>query len=227
MKISKFGITLRTVLQGDLEQIRTWRNSDSVRLNMRYQSIISNSEQSVWFNSLNTSNNIYFIVEYQGKAVGVCNLRDIDWQTSQGEGGIFIGVQKYLGTSIPVRAILLASYFFCDLLYIHRINISIVEGNETAVKFNKMLGAEMIGQSDGMIKMYFDRNMFHSATSKLVEELEQRQASENQLKVVSETRADQDLLKSRIQLCNSEFLRTISIRYDDFVSKDDKPSQTK
>ncbi len=210
MKVSKFGITLRTVQKSDLEIIRDWRNSDSVRLNMRYQKFISAEDQAEWFSALDPNNNVYFVIEYRGIAVGVCNLKEIDWKSSQGEGGIFIGVQKYLGTSVPVRAILLASLFFCDLLHIDRINISIVAGNVTAVKFNAMLGAVVSKSSDGIISMYFDRSMFHAATASLIRDFELR--SEPEMIVCSESMLDQKLLESRLTFCDHEFLTKVKIQ---------------
>jgi len=91
MKFFKYGITLERLREEDIELVRQWRNSDPVRLNMKYREIISPEKQREWFNSINNVNFHYVIIQYRGEKIGLLNDKNIDWETLTSETGIFIG----------------------------------------------------------------------------------------------------------------------------------------
>ena len=164
---------------------------------MIYQKEISQEDQLNWFRNVDPDRNFYLMISTHGKDVGVCNMKNVNWEDQTGEGGIFIGDFKYLNTSVPVKAILNAATYFCDVLQIERVNISIVEGNAQAVHFNQMLGAVETNRGKGLIQMYFTRAMLHAATSKLIQDIGERYKDElRKLIVQPESDIDLELLSS-------------------------------
>ena len=165
---------------------------------MSFQKEISEEQQRNWFRSIDHSTNFYLIITIGNNDVGVCNMKGINWDGRSGEGGIFIGDPRYLNTSVPVRAILNAATYFCDVLGIETVNISIVEGNEQAVHFNQMLGAVETSREDGLIRMYFTRGMLHNATSTLIEDIGSRYTEEERVLTISlERDFDKVLIQTR------------------------------
>ena len=47
MKFFKYGITLERLREEDIELVRQWRNSDQVRMNMKYQEIITRKAEGM------------------------------------------------------------------------------------------------------------------------------------------------------------------------------------
>jgi RimJ/RimL family protein N-acetyltransferase len=212
LKISQYGIELRSMQASDLEMVRLWRNSDQVRTNMQYQKIISKEEQNNWFNAVDPQLSMYLIIRYGGTPVGVCNVRDIDWNGSLGEGGVFIGEKKYLRTTIPVRAILCATDYFCNLLRIQHINVKIIKQNTISVRFNKMLGAVQCGAENDVVSMYFTQNMFNEKTEKLRSKIRLRYGTEQAtMNVMPETNAEKEFLLSRMRECSEDYLKTVQV----------------
>jgi hypothetical protein len=78
MKIEINGLVAERLKEKDIELIRQWRNSDTIRKNMLYQEIITPEKQLKWFHSINNFNNFYFIVEYKGRKVGLVNIKDVN-----------------------------------------------------------------------------------------------------------------------------------------------------
>lgn len=195
MKLERYGISLRSVRAEDLEIVRTWRNSDLVRPYMFYQKIISKQDQKRWFSKLNPLDNFYFIISYNDVQIGVCNIRDIDWEKGHCEGGIFVGEEKFLNSSVPIRAVLTACEYWFNFLSIEKVSISILKGNSVAVKFNKMLGAKEVSNSDGLISMILTREEFNQETLIRRKQFDARYDQGNsELRITAESVADQSTL---------------------------------
>jgi len=195
LKLERYGISLRSVRAEDIETVRTWRNSDLVRPYMFYQKIISEQDQKRWFSKLNPLDNFYFIISHNDVQIGVCNIRDIDWEQGHCEGGIFVGEERFLNSSVPIRAVLTACEYWFNFLSIEKVSISILRGNSVAVKFNKMLGAEEVSNSDGLISMILTREAFNQETLIRRKQFDARYHQGNsELKITTESVADQSTL---------------------------------
>ena len=107
MRVSGYGIQLRTFDTTDLEQVRLWRNSASLNRVMYNPRIITKEEQVQWYASVDLSRNVHFIVEYNNEAIGFCSLKNIEHQGHSAEQGIFIALPQYQNSPIGV------SMLFC------------------------------------------------------------------------------------------------------------------
>jgi UDP-4-amino-4,6-dideoxy-N-acetyl-beta-L-altrosamine N-acetyltransferase len=143
MKLTKYGITLSRLRENDIELLRQWRNSPQINQFMEYRGNISPEMQRDWFRSVDTFNNFYFIIEYEGKKIGLINSSHIDWETVSSEGGIFLWDDQYYETFVPVWAslcLLETTYF---ILGAGRSVIKTLNDNERAKKLNVHLGYEL------------------------------------------------------------------------------------
>ena len=90
LTLTGYGVTLRRLTHDKIEKLRQWRNDPKIQQYMNYREYITSEMQERWFQTINNDNNLYFIIEYEGKEVGIINIKDIDYENKRGERGIFI-----------------------------------------------------------------------------------------------------------------------------------------
>lgn len=144
MIVEQYGIRLTRLTKDDIELVREWRNHPKIRLKMGYQKIISSKEQEKWFASINNNENIYFIIEYQSKKIGLINTKNIDYKNKCGEGGIFIWEDNLDNDFVAVLASL--CFLNCSFLVFGftKSYIQILNSNQKAIKYNQGLGYTML-----------------------------------------------------------------------------------
>lgn len=143
MIISKYNIRFIRLQEEDIELVRQWRNHPSITKYMVYREHITREMQKSWFNSINNNNNLYFIIEYKGKKIGLLNGKDINWEDKTMETGIFIWNKYYRKTHIPT----LCTLIFAELgvsIWDLKPRATILKSNDRALKYNKMLGFKVI-----------------------------------------------------------------------------------
>jgi RimJ/RimL family protein N-acetyltransferase len=170
MKLTKYGITLNRLRETDIELLRQWRNSPQINQFMEFRGNISPEMQRDWFRSVDNFDNFYFIIEYQGKKIGLINSSHIEWDTVSSEGGIFLWDEQYYETFVPVWAslcLLETTYF---VLGAGRSTIRTLKDNERAKKLNIHLGYEIMeGQEEVYNQSYLlTRESFTRHAHKLI-----------------------------------------------------------
>jgi UDP-4-amino-4,6-dideoxy-N-acetyl-beta-L-altrosamine N-acetyltransferase len=150
MKFFKYGIILERLREEDIEIVRQWRNSDPVRLNMKYQEFINPEQQLKWFNSVNNLQNNYLLIHYQGEKIGLLNDKNIDWDSRTSESGIFLGRTEFYNNFVPylVSVAGMETTFF--LLGWKKQYAHIMCSNINAIKFNWLLGYQLCEGQDGL-----------------------------------------------------------------------------
>lgn len=140
MIIQGFGISLERLKEKDLELVREKRNSQTIAQFMEYRDHISPQMQIQWYNSINNTQNLYYVVSYQNKKIGLINGAKIDWQKMEtASGGIFVWDEKLWQTDVP----LMANLVMMDLalfLGLKKSFVKIMNDNRKAIQYNAMLG---------------------------------------------------------------------------------------
>jgi UDP-4-amino-4,6-dideoxy-N-acetyl-beta-L-altrosamine N-acetyltransferase len=139
VKIEKYDVTLRRIDEDDLKTVRGWRNHPEVVKFMDFQEFITPGMQRRWFQSINNSQNYYFVVEFQGKSLGVTNFKDIDYQKKTAEAGVFYPPEHTV-SDVPFRASLAILDFGFEQLELKSIDAHILKDNKRAIRYNKALG---------------------------------------------------------------------------------------
>ncbi len=143
MKLTKYGVTLNRLTEDKIELIRNWRNDPKIVQHMEYKEYITADMQIVWFQKVNNGNNYYFIIEYNEKEIGLINIRDIDYELMEGEGGIYIYDDECLNSTISFQATMCLYDFCFETLKLNRLIAHILKDNKRAIKYNKLLGYEL------------------------------------------------------------------------------------
>lgn len=131
---------LRPIVEGDLDLLLRWRNSDRIRRNMFSETIIKMDEHRAWFHRLKeNSNAVYLVFEFQLKPIGLIYFTDIDRKYDKCLWGFYLGevnLPQGTGTKMGVLGL---RYAF-KTININKLYGEVFQFNTVSVKFFKRLG---------------------------------------------------------------------------------------
>ncbi len=153
--LEQYGIRLSRLTAEDIELVRHWRNQADIANNMEYRLHITAEQQLKWFASVNNKNNYYFIIEFEGKKIGLINAKNYLPEEGFGEGGIFIWDKDYINSFAAVFATLCLLNFSFFALKLKRSRARILRTNDRAIHYNKLIGYRILpGQEDAVNQLY-------------------------------------------------------------------------
>lgn len=164
-----YGVTIESLTPETAELVRQWRNSPAIREQMEYREWISAEMQQKWLLSIQNGPSAYFLIREAGHPVGMIHLADIDRENRRAEAGLFIGDPCFFGTGIALGAsLLLLDYAFGEL-GIRQVFAKVKAGNETAEKYNAVLGFEKFEEYDtGFNRWVLDAEKFARTKPRLI-----------------------------------------------------------
>ena len=136
---------LRPITADDTDLIVRWRNKVFVKKNFLYREELTPEAHSNWLKTMvDTGIVIQFIIELteadKNIPVGSVYLRDIDYENSCAEFGIFIGEENALGKGIGTESAKLILDFAHEQLGLHRIFLRLLADNMVAYKSYRKVG---------------------------------------------------------------------------------------
>lgn len=155
MELTNYGITLRRLTEDKIEMVRQWRNDPKIQQYMEYRDYITPEMQAAWFKRINNDSNYYFLIIWEGKEVGLINIKDIDYDKKTGEPGIFIYDDKYLNSDVAMRASLCRDDFIWDVLKLEQLYIHILRNNVRAIKYNLYKGYKLVGGQEEVLNQLY------------------------------------------------------------------------
>lgn len=156
LTIKQYDVTLRRITEEDIELLRYWRNQQSVKMYMDYREYITPEMQKNWFVSVSNKFNYYFIIEFEGKKVGMINAKDFSYEKGFGEGGIFIWDQNYINSFAAVFSTLCVLNFVFFKVKLCRLSKArILKDNDRAIQYNQLIGYKLLpGQENVNNQLY-------------------------------------------------------------------------
>src|SRR5688500_15436764 len=138
--VTGYGIKLKRLSIEDIELVRYWRNSDTIRKFMEYREEITPEMQLKWFKSIDNHNNFFFLISVNHSYIGLINGANTDWDEGiTHSGGIFIWDEKFWATEIPFNtSVLLSDISF--VFGLKKIKAKILSDNTRSIDFNQKLG---------------------------------------------------------------------------------------
>lgn len=138
-------LLLRPITAGDTDLIVLWRNRDFVKNNFLYREELTPEIHTNWLKTMVSMGKvIQFIIELtdtdKNIPVGSVYLRDIDYDNSSAEFGIFIGEKTALGKGIGTESAKLVLDFAHEQLGLHRIFLRLLTDNMVAYKSYRKVG---------------------------------------------------------------------------------------
>lgn len=146
MIIKKYNITLTRLDISDIELLRQKRNSQSIRERMIFQNQITKKQQLEWFKSIDNFYNLYLVICYEGKKIGIINGKNANFKTKTSEGGIFIWDEEYINSIVPALCSIIMhdyNFYVCEF---EKTYIKVLKSNTSAITFNKLFGYEILNE---------------------------------------------------------------------------------
>ena len=134
-------ITLRLFHDKDIDQIRTWRNSSVVSNWMYGEHVISETEHHAWFHNLKTDGTKkYWLIESDGRAIGVSYIYDIDSKNRHASWGFYIVDDRSRRTGAGYYVEVFMLYFVFEHLKLNKLNCEVLAENNAVWKLHEKLG---------------------------------------------------------------------------------------
>jgi len=164
LRISNYGITLRKATDNDLEKMRYWRNSDHIACYMTFQNHITKQMQWDWWQRVQQANDLYLIIEYKGRDIGLTGAKDVSVSTCETHGYIYDPADQ--NSAVAYRsALCLYDYLF---EWYNALTCKIRKHNTRSIKFNRSLGFEIAeGQENEDDQLYvLTRKRYEASTAR-------------------------------------------------------------
>ncbi len=157
LTLEQYGIKLTRLTTADIELVRHWRNQNDIAGYMEYRKQITAEEQVEWFKSINNKYNYYFIIEFEGKKIGLINSKNYNPKEGFGEGGIFIWDKEYINSFAAVFATLcLLNWAFFSLKLCTLSKARILRSNERAIHYNKLIGYKLLPNQENVENQLYE-----------------------------------------------------------------------
>jgi RimJ/RimL family protein N-acetyltransferase len=168
MKFTRYGITFRRIQKEDIEKVRQWRNSETIRQKMIYRKYITPEMQEKWFSGIEKSyHHSYYIIHFEGKDIGLFNQKNFRISGKMAESGIFIADEQYQSSHIPVIASLIMIEIFFFAMRETESFARVLKNNTEALNYNYELGYKIYKEEDNHLILRMTPESFLQKTKKL------------------------------------------------------------
>lgn len=153
-------VLLRAVELEDMEFLRTMINDDEMEKNVvGWSFVTSKYEQQKWYESqIQNKNNIRFIIEADGNAIGLATLTNIDWKNRKACHGIKLYGDNIKGKGYGSDTVKTVMKYAFEELQLNRLYGSMLEYNQASRKLYEKVGWKQEGVEKQSI---FKNNQFH------------------------------------------------------------------
>lgn len=140
------GITWRPLALDDIQRVRTWRNLPEIALFMYSDHEISEAEHARWFGeAISGGNRRYWIIELEGKPVGLVNLYDISDRHRRASWAFYLADPSVRGRGVGSATERFAlRYAFADL-GLNKLCCEVLATNDSVVRMHMRYGFAVDG----------------------------------------------------------------------------------
>lgn len=172
--ITKYGVTLRPLTHDKIELVRQWRNHPKIQQYMEYRDEITPEMQESWFQKISMSGkDFYFIIEIDGREIGLINIKNVNWDLRIGESGIFIWEDNILHTGVSYGAGLCLNDFAFSALNIEKMQAHILCDNMRSKKYFGRFGYKIASNQDGIYNQLYilESSLYFEIRQKIIDNL--------------------------------------------------------
>lgn len=134
-------IKLKRLTLSDIEQVRTWRNSPEVASYMYDESYITEDQQIKWFEKINNLEScIFWIIEYNGKKLGLACVTGIDRILSSCYWAFYLGDSSVRGQGIGAKIEYNLLQYVFNEIKINKLRCEVLVTNDKVIKMHEKFG---------------------------------------------------------------------------------------
>jgi UDP-4-amino-4,6-dideoxy-N-acetyl-beta-L-altrosamine N-acetyltransferase len=134
-------VSLRLLEVDDIELVRNWRNSTDVAPYMYNEEYISEEQQIKWFEKISNENSsLYWIIEYEGKKLGLASLTGIDDTLSSCYWAFYLGDLSVRGGGIGAKIEFSILEYVFEELKLNKLRCEVFVSNDKVIKMHEKFG---------------------------------------------------------------------------------------
>ena len=153
-------VSLRAIIESDLENIMRWRMSEDVTKYMNTNPKLTLEGQKKWLAGVNSNKDVrYWLIEIDGKPAGVVNITGLNNVDGIISTGTYVG-EKALRSLMNALSLTMSmfDYIFLNLKK-QSIHIEVFSLNTGVIRLNKMCGYDILEEKKNHILkegIYYD-----------------------------------------------------------------------
>ncbi len=125
----------------DIEMVRNWRNSPEVAPYMYSENHISEADQQKWFANVNESKSaIYWIIEYEGKKLGLASVTGIDHTLQSCYWAFYLGDLSVRGAGIGAKVEYNVMDYVFSELNLNKLRCEVFVTNHKVIQMHEKYG---------------------------------------------------------------------------------------
>jgi UDP-4-amino-4,6-dideoxy-N-acetyl-beta-L-altrosamine N-acetyltransferase len=134
-------INLRKITSQDIEMVRRWRNSAEVSSYMYNEDQITEDQQKKWFDKIsNDSTSVYWIIEYNDKAIGLASITGINNTLSSCYWAFYLGDTSIRGGGIGAKVEFNVLEYVFNQLNLNKLRCEVFVSNDKVIKMHEKFG---------------------------------------------------------------------------------------
>src|SRR5438045_1999411 len=139
-------VTLRSVRENDVEHFGGWfADMEVTRFLARRMAIALEQEQEFLKKIGESKDDVWWVIEAEGKAIGATGIHGINWLDANGTTGIVIGEKASWGKGYATEAMRLRTRYAFRELNLHKLMTEVDAGNEASRKALERNGYRTVG----------------------------------------------------------------------------------
>jgi len=124
----------------DIELVRNWRNSQEVAAYMYTENHITESQQKSWFENINHDKSIYWIIEYEGRKLGLASVNYIDRTLQSCYWAFYLGDTSIRGGGIGAKVEFNVLEYVFNELKLNKLRCEVFVTNGKVIKMHEKFG---------------------------------------------------------------------------------------
>jgi len=134
-------ISLKKLTEEDIELVRNWRNSPEVANFMYNDSPISYDQQIKWFGKINNDRTcIYWIIEFEGKKLGLASVTGIDRTLSSCYWAFYLGDLTVRNSGVGAKIEYNVLEYVFSELQLNKLRCEVFVTNDRVIKMHEKFG---------------------------------------------------------------------------------------
>jgi UDP-4-amino-4,6-dideoxy-N-acetyl-beta-L-altrosamine N-acetyltransferase len=134
-------ITLKKLQQEDIEMVRIWRNSPEVSPYMYTSDFITEEQQQNWWNKTkDDTTSIYWIIEYDGKPIGLASLTGISKVFNSCYWAFYLGSDVPRGGGVGSKIEYNVLEYVFDELKLEKLRCEVITFNDKVISMHEKFG---------------------------------------------------------------------------------------
>jgi UDP-4-amino-4,6-dideoxy-N-acetyl-beta-L-altrosamine N-acetyltransferase len=134
-------ISLTELTSEDIELVRIWRNSSEVAPYMYNENYIEKDEQIKWFEKIKSeTNSKYWIIEYEGKKLGLASITGIDKTLSSCYWAFYLGDLSVRGAGLGAKIEYNVIEYVFNELQLNKLRCEVFVSNNKVITLHEKFG---------------------------------------------------------------------------------------